>query len=97
VTRGERLWHSRAGTAFEKFKSCDGLREFIPNEKAVHDWEIFGSEKEPPAVTGENNFNFTLPKVADVAWSPHDPNVFVTVGGEDCPRDVRIWRRATHS
>jgi serine/threonine protein kinase len=30
----------------------------------------------------------------DVAWCPQDPNTFATVGGADCPRDIRIWRLA---
>ena len=29
----------------------------------------------------------------DVAWSPNDPTVFASLGGKECPRDFRIWRR----
>lgn len=32
-------------------------------------------------------------EVTDIAWSPDDPDVFATVGGKDCPRDIRIWQR----
>lgn len=31
--------------------------------------------------------------VTDIAWSPDDPDIFATVGGKDCPRDIRIWQR----
>jgi serine/threonine protein kinase len=30
---------------------------------------------------------------SDAAWSANDPDVFATVGGEGCTRDIRIWRR----
>ena len=42
---------------------------------------------------GDPNFPVNLEKVTDIAWSPYDPDVFATIGGKDCPRDIRIWQR----
>lgn len=33
-----------------------------------------------------------VPRFAYAAWSPSDPSVFASVGGEDAPCSVRIWR-----
>jgi WD40 repeat protein len=41
-----------------------------------------------------SNFGHRLDEVADIAWSPDDPDMFVTIGGTECPRDIRVWHRA---
>lgn len=33
-----------------------------------------------------------LPNVSYAAWSPTDPHCFATVGGDDAPHSLRIWR-----
>ncbi len=37
---------------------------------------------------------FAGEKVTNVARCPYDPDVVATIGGENCPRDIRIWQRA---
>ena len=64
-----------------KLQSCDGLRRF--DRWSESDMRV-GSE-----------FNLQLHREAltDVAWSPDDPDVFASIGGTGCPRDIRIWQR----
>lgn len=43
----------------------------------------------------EDEDKTTLPlegKVGHLAWSPTDPRRLATVGGDDAPRSLRIWR-----
>jgi len=36
---------------------------------------------------------FQLRGARDFAWHPTDPELFATVGGPGCERDIRVWRR----
>jgi serine/threonine protein kinase len=72
-------WTKRSdGTLEQKLTSCDGQRSF----KALYGRRIVS-----------NNFNPALDNVTDVAWSPHDPHMLATLGGPECPRDIRMAAR----
>ena len=88
ATADER-WRIRdEGNIENKLTSCDGLRSFHGRQHKPK-YARWGREfSESPS----DRLNQALGDVADVAWCPNDPAMFATIGGTECPRDIRIWR-----
>jgi WD40 repeat protein len=72
-------WALQANNLGGKLTSCDGLRRFTKPPRIHSEW--LGQQ-----------LNKQLAGVTDFAWHPRNPNLFATIGGENCPRTVRVWR-----
>jgi len=55
--------------------------------------ERFLQSTEPQHIFSKNGKSAKLPRpVLHAAWSPIDPHCLATVGGDDAPRSLRVWR-----
>jgi hypothetical protein len=71
--------------------SCDGRRMLGSDPEPG----IYAAKRSGPwVVRGEQVATLDARRIAHAAWSPVDPTCLATVGGEDAPESLRLWRLA---